>query len=132
MSILFVGCSGPEQKLGRGLSNTCEIVRWGEMRRSLEQDSVFAPPGNGFYGVIHGFDRTLERTGLGICQVATFPLTRAETLPAEPFSPNPTYPESYGPGKFSDAMFDTDTYTGFSGGDVAPYLPGSRFKVFDN
>ena len=63
MSILFAGCSGPEQKLGRGLSNTCEIVRWGEMRRSLEQDAVFAPPGNGFYGVIHGFDRTLERTG---------------------------------------------------------------------
>ena len=29
-------------------------------------------------------------------------------------------------------MFDTDTYTGFSGGDIAPFLPGSRFKVFDN
>ena len=29
-------------------------------------------------------------------------------------------------------MFDTDTYTGFSGGDVAPFIPGSRFRVFDN
>ena len=32
----------------------------------------------------------------------------------------------------SDALFDTDTYTGFSGGDVAPLFPGSRFSVFDN
>ena len=41
-------------------------------------------------------------------------------------------PESYRPGLYSDAMFDTDTYSGFSGGDVAPFIPGSRFQVFDN
>jgi hypothetical protein len=29
-------------------------------------------------------------------------------------------------------LFDTDTYVGLSGGDVAPFMPGSRFKVFDN
>jgi hypothetical protein len=29
-------------------------------------------------------------------------------------------------------VFDTDTYMGFSGGDVAPFIPGSRFRVFDN
>ena len=41
-------------------------------------------------------------------------------------------PESYKPSSYSDAMFDTDTYTGFSGGEVAPWIPGSRFKIFDN
>ena len=46
--------------------------------------------------------------------------------------PDPVFPESYKPGLISDALFDTDTYTGFSGGDVAPFIPGSRFRVFDN
>ena len=46
--------------------------------------------------------------------------------------PGPVYPESYKPGLISGSTFDTDTYTGFSGGDIAPYIPGSRFRVFDN
>ena len=29
-------------------------------------------------------------------------------------------------------MFDSDRMMGFSGGDVAPWLPGSKFRVFDN
>ena len=34
MPALFaVGCAGPEAKLGRGISNTYECVRLGEMRR---------------------------------------------------------------------------------------------------
>jgi len=32
----------------------------------------------------------------------------------------------------SDPMFDTDTYVGFSGGDVMPLVPNSRFRVFDS
>jgi hypothetical protein len=28
-------------------------------------------------------------------------------------------------------MFATDTNLGFSGGDVAPFIPGSRFRIFD-
>ena len=28
----LTGCSGPEHKLARGLDNTMEIVRWGDMR----------------------------------------------------------------------------------------------------
>jgi hypothetical protein len=47
-------------------------------------------------------------------------------------TPGPVYPDSYKPGLVSDSLFDTDTYTGFSGGDVAPFIPGSRFSVFDN
>jgi hypothetical protein len=47
-------------------------------------------------------------------------------------SADPVFPESYKPGLVSDALFDTDTYTGFSGGDVAPWFPGSRFSIFNN
>jgi hypothetical protein len=43
----------------------------------------------------------------------------------------PQYPDSYRPGLISGSTFDTDTYTGFSGGDVAPFIPGSRFQIFD-
>ena len=43
------------------------------------------------------------------------------------------YPDSYQPGPaLRSRCFDTDTYIGFSGGDVAPFVPGSRFSVFDN
>jgi hypothetical protein len=41
-------------------------------------------------------------------------------------------PDSYRPGLISDSLFDTDAYTGFGGGEVAPGIPGSRFRVFDN
>jgi hypothetical protein len=44
----------------------------------------------------------------------------------------PVYPASYKPGILSDSIFATDTALGFSGGDVAPFVPGSRFKIFDN
>ena len=44
----------------------------------------------------------------------------------------PTYPDSYRPGLLSDSIFATDTSLGFSGGDVAPMIQGSRFRVFDN
>ena len=49
------------------------------------------------------------------------------------FDPDPAFPDSYKPGLFSDALFDTDTYTGFSGGDVAPWFPAaaSRFSTTD-
>ena len=34
-ALLVAGCAGPERKLGRGLSNSYEIVRWGETRNLL-------------------------------------------------------------------------------------------------
>ena len=137
-AVLFTGCSGPEQKLGRGLSNTMELTRWGELRRSVEQDAVFAKPGYGHYGLIHGFDRSLQRTALGIFEVVTFPFPSNPATPyygpilTDSFSPDPAYPASYEPGLPADPLFSTDTYTGFSGGDVAPFIIGSRFQVFDN
>ena len=41
------------------------------------------------------------------------------------------YPDAYRPDIIDDSLFSTDTYMGFSGGDVAPFIPGSRFKVFN-
>ena len=133
-ALFAAGCTGPEQKLGRGLSNTYEVVRWGELRRSLEQNTVLDTPGTGYYGLIHGFDRSVQRAGMGVLEVVTFPVPMPDYKPmfTKSFSPDPVYPESYKPDLMSDALFDTDTYTGFSGGVVAPWFPGSRFAIFDN
>jgi len=133
VALFATGCTGPEQKLGRGLSNTYEIVRWGELRRSVELNAIEPYPGTGDYGFIHGFDRSIARTGIGVFEVATFPIPTPDYKPicTKYFSPDPVFPESYKPGLISDALFDTDTYTGFSGGDVAPWFPGSRFTIFD-
>ena len=133
-AVFAAGCTGPEQKLGRGLSNTFEIVRMGELRRSIEQNAVLPMPGYGYYGFIHGVDRSLQRTGIGLLEVVTFPVPMPNYKPmfSKSFTPDPAFPESYSPGLLSDALFDTDTYTGFSGGDVAPMVPGSRFSIFDN
>ena len=147
---LAAGCTGPEQKLGRGLSNTYEIVRWGELRRSVELATVEPLPGYGDYGLLHGIDRSLQRTGIGVFEVVTFPFptpTYGPIFAIDPlknpvnlqsvytekkFSPDPVFPSSYKPGRYSDRLFDTDTYTGFSGGDVAPWVPGSRWSIFQN
>jgi len=130
-ALLTSGCAGPEQKLGRGMSNLYEVVRMGEMRRSIEQTSVFDSPDAGYtLGAVRGFDRTMARTGLGVVEIVTFPFPPYDPLFTSYLKPEPVYPESYKPGLISDTLFDTDTYTGFSGGDVAPFIPGSRFSVF--
>lgn len=131
------GCAGPEEKLGRGISDTLEITRMGEMRRSIEQTAIFESPSAGYtVGAVRGLDHTLARTGVGIFEVITFPIPMPKYGYGPMFpsyiKPGVAYPDSYRPGLISSSMFDTDTYTGFSGGDVAPFVPGSRFKVFDN
>ena len=132
-ALFAAGCAGPEQKLGRGVSNSWDIIRLGEMRRTVEQTSILESPDEGYTtGVIRGFDRTVARTGLGIYEIVTFPIPPYHPVATKYFNPHPVYPESYKPGLISNPLFDTDTYTGFSGGDIAPFVPGSRFKVFDN
>ncbi len=132
-ALLTSGCAGPEQKLGRGMNNFYEIVRMGEMRRSIEQTAVLDSPDAGYTtGAVRGLDRSLARTGLGVFEIVTFPLPPYGPMFTSYLNPDPVYPESYKPGLISDSTFDTDTYTGFTGGDVAPFIPGSRFKVFDN
>jgi putative exosortase-associated protein (TIGR04073 family) len=132
LTALFTsGCAGPDHKLGRGFDNTFEIVRMGEMRRTIEQTTIFESPGIGITaGVIHGFNRSLERTGLGLYEVATFPLPPYDPILTKYFKAEPVFPESYKPGRYSDRLFDTDTYTGYSGGEIMPFIPGSRFTVF--
>jgi putative exosortase-associated protein (TIGR04073 family) len=142
----LTGCQGPEEKLSRGLENTLEVVRLGEIRASVEQSAVFSSPEVTYtYGLVHGFDQMLKRVGLGVYETATF------LIPNYTFADNswnygpiltsvcryvdgvpvvPEYPDSYRPGIISESTFDTDTYTGMTGGDVAPFVPGSRFKIF--
>ncbi|HUA38399.1 MAG TPA: exosortase system-associated protein, TIGR04073 family [Candidatus Sulfopaludibacter sp.] len=127
------GCAGPEQKLGRGMSNVAEAARGGEWRRSVEQTAVFDSPEAGYtVGFVRGFDRSVARTGVGLYEVITFPFPPYHPIFTKYLAPEPVYPDNYTPGLWSDSMFDTDTYVGMSGGDVAPFVPGSRFKVFDN
>lgn len=131
----LTGCQGPEQKLARGFDNTFEVVRWGDMRRSVEQGAVFSAPDVSYsYGMIHGFNQSVKRIGLGVFEVVTFPIPTPTYDPilTDYVPAVPQYPDSYRPGIISGSTFDTDTYTGFSGGDVAPFIPGSRFKIFDN
>ena len=130
---LASGCASPEQKLGRGLTNTGEIIRWGEVRRSVEQSRLFDDaPTTGF---IVGMERTFARTGLGLYEVVTFPFPTPghgyDPLFADYLVPGRVYPDSYTPAMMEDATFATDTNVGFSGGDVLPFFPGSRFRIFD-
>ncbi|MFO1489063.1 MAG: exosortase system-associated protein, TIGR04073 family [Verrucomicrobiota bacterium] len=132
LGLLSSGCANMERKLGRGLSNTTEIVRAGEFRRSMEQAGLYEDPDVAYtYGSIHGINRSLARTGIGLYEVATFPFPPYRPVFTRHFAPNPVYPDNYKPNLVEDSMYATDTYTGFSGGDTFPFLPGSRFQIFE-
>jgi len=126
------GCASAEKKLGRGMSNMAEFARLGEMRRSIEQTGLFEQPGGHYAtGFFKGLTKSFARTGVGIYEVVTAPLPPYDPVFTDYLSPNPVYPDNYKPDIIDDSLFATDTYMGFSGGDVAPYIPGSRFKVFN-
>ncbi len=128
---LGTGCAGPEQKLGRGINNLTEFSRMGEIRRSMEQTAIWEGTDEAYTtGFIRGFDRTLARTGVGLFEVLTFPIPTPTYDPV--FLPaQPVYPDSYTPGLLADPTFGPDAELGFSGGDIAPFIPGSRFRVYD-
>lgn len=133
VAVLGIGCAGTEQKMGRGFSNMYEIVRGGEMQRSIEQTTLFDGPDAGMtLGFVRGVDRTIARTGIGLYEVITAPIPPYDPICTRYLSPNPVYSDSYRPGHVADSIFATDHSDGFSGGDVAPFIPGSRFRVFDN
>ena len=147
------GCAGPEKKLGRGIHNVMEFVRGGEIRRSMEQTALWDGTDRAYStGFLRGFHRSLARTFVGAIEVVTFPIP-----PYDPFftstnhlypdfsirytkdtwggmvlPEDPVYPANYKPGLLADQIFATDTSLGFSGGDVFPFVPGSRFRIFDN
>lgn len=131
-SALATGCANMEKKFGRGMSNTYEIVRLGDFRRTMEQSAFFEGPEyaqtTGFYKGLH---KTLARTGIGIYEMITAPFPPYDPVCTDYLSPGPVYPDNYAPGILADSMFASDTYVGFSGGDVFPMVPGSRFRIFD-
>ena len=137
LALIVSGCAGPEEKLGRGVNNLTEIARLGEVRRSIEQTTVLDNRDLAFTtGLFHGLNMTVARTAAGIYEVATFPIPNHSPNNYGPIyqykmSENPVYPESYTPNNLSDQMTSPDTSLGFSGGDITPYIPGSRFHIFD-
>jgi putative exosortase-associated protein (TIGR04073 family) len=150
-AVISVGCGGlggPERKLGRGLSNISEIGRGTELRRTMEQTAVFEG-GDVAYtkGFLKGMNRTFARTFVGISEVLTFPFPTPtydayfipekyfmdpyQRIPVDPFTENLNSPDSYVPRLFADQTWATDSVVGFSGGDIIPFIPGSRFRIFD-
>lgn len=153
MTVAFVsGCAGPEQKLGRGINNLTEFARLGEMQRAVEQTGIWEGPETAYTtGIIRGFNRSVARTAIGAYEVVTFPVPSYKPVLSEgkvypdpsiqtktyPYGglvlpDKPVYPASYKPGLPATTVFSTDASLGFSGGDIAPFVPGSRFRVFDN
>ena len=126
------GCASTETKLGRGFSNMTEFARLGEMRYEVEQTGLFDQPGGHYAtGFIRGLSKSFARTGVGIYEVVTAPFPPYDPVFTGYLSPNPKYPDAYRPDLIDDSLFATDTNMGFSGGDIAPYVPGSRFKIFN-
>lgn len=131
-AVFASGCANVENKFGRGMNNSFDIVRGGEFRRTMEQTALFE--GSDFAyttGFVHGVDRTLARTGIGIYEVVTAPFPPYHPVFTDHFAPGSVYPDNYKPGLVADSMFATDTELGYGGGDVFPFLPGCRFRVFD-
>jgi len=132
-AVLTSGCAGPEKKLGRGVSNSMEFARMGEIRKSLEQDALFND-GHTSYATsfLRGFNSTLARTCMGVYEIATFPIPPYDPVATTVVKPGTVWPDNYRPRLPAGPIFATDTFVGFSGGDVAPGIPGSRFRIFDN
>lgn len=133
LGVLASGCAGPEKKLSRGFSNMFEIVRMGDMRRTIEQTSLFESHDATYStGVVRGFNRSMARFGIGVYEVVTFPIPSYDPVCTNYLTPHVVYPDNHKPRIMADSLFATDTSIGFSGGDVAPMIPGSRFRIFDN
>ena len=131
--LLASGCTNVEDKFGRGMRNTYEIVRMGELRRTMEQTALFDGPEISYTtGFARGMNRTLARTGVGIYEVVTAPFPPYHPVLTSYLKPEPVYPDNFTPGLLEDSLYATDDNLGFSGGDVLPFVPGSRFRLFDN
>src|SRR5207249_3253586 len=126
------GCANTEKKFGRGFNNAFEIVRGGEFRRTMEQTALFDSPDTAYStGFFRGINRSLARTGIGIYEMATAPFPPYDPVATYYLAPGPVYPDNYQPDLVEDSMFATDSDLGFSGGDILPMVPGSRFRIFD-
>jgi putative exosortase-associated protein (TIGR04073 family) len=130
--LMATGCANVENKFGRGMANCLEPIRMGELRRSMEQTALFDTPDASYTtGFIRGVNRTLARTGVGVYEIVTAPFPPYGPVFTDYLSPGPVYPDSYAPTLVEDTSFSTDTNLGFAGGDVNPFIPGNRFRIFD-
>jgi putative exosortase-associated protein (TIGR04073 family) len=128
---LTSGCAGPEQKLGRGIRNTSEVIRLGELRYSMEQTGVWDSPADACTtGVIIGVDRSVARTGIGLYEIITYPFPPYHPVCTKYLPPEPVYPDNYHPALAADPLYDSDQYIGFSSGRSFGFIPGSQFSVF--
>src|SRR5262245_36106529 len=148
-AVLLSGCAGPEEKLGRGIRNTTEFLRGGQIMRSMEQTALWEGPDAAYTtGFIRGFNRSMARTAIGVYEIITFPAPPYHPVLAPTYrlfpdnsvatktypygglvlEPDPVYPANFKPDLISDVIFNTDRALGFSGGDVFPKVPGSRFR----
>ena len=133
MALLATGCANQEQKLGRGIRNVTEFARAGEITRSMEQTALFESPEMAYTtGFIRGINKSLARTGIGIYEILTSPFPPYDPVFTDYLTVDPVYPESYRPGMLADPAFGADTTMGFAGGEVFPFAPNSRFRIFDN
>ena len=99
----------------------------------MEQTGLFEGPDSAYgYGFVRGINRTFARTGIGVYEVVTAPFPPYDAVYTDYFAPGPVYPDSYVPNLLEDSMFSTDTNLGYSGGDIMPMVPGSRFRIFDS
>ncbi len=133
-ALLFVavGCARTEEKFGRGMRNASEALRMGEMRRSIEQTAVFDGPDYAYTtGFIRGLNKTLARTGVGVYELVTAPFPPYDPVFTNYLTADPVFPDSGRRQMLADPMVGPDTYLGFSGGDIAPMIPGSRFRIFE-
>jgi len=133
LALLATGCANTETKLGRGVRDVTEFARLGEIRRSMEQTYLTDGPEVSYTtGFIHGFTKSLALTGVGVYEIVTAPFPPYDPPFPDYLPANPVYPDSYAPRVYSGSTFETDTFVGFpGGGDVAPFIPGSRFFIFD-
>jgi putative exosortase-associated protein (TIGR04073 family) len=131
VAVVATGCAGPEKKFGRGLANVTEVIRMGEVQREIEQAGVFGSPTDAYTtGLVKGINKTLVRTGVGAYEMVTFPIPTYDPIFTGYLTPKPAHPANNPPGLPAGPAFDTDTSLGFSGGEIAPLVPGSRYHIF--
>jgi putative exosortase-associated protein (TIGR04073 family) len=132
VGVFMSGCANTQKKFSRGMTNLAEPLRMGDLRRSMEQSGLFVSPDSAYGGgFFEGLNKTLARTGLGVYEVITAPLPPYDPIWTSYVKPGIQYPDNYSPNLVEDSTFATDTNLGFSGGDVVPMAPGSRFRIFD-
>jgi putative exosortase-associated protein (TIGR04073 family) len=134
VTTLLTGCIGAQEKLGRGVRNTCEVVRLGGMRTEMEQTTVWNSPTEGATtGVVKGVCLSAARTGVGIYEVITFPFPPYHPIARKYLTPLPTYPDNYmNTGLPNDPAYQSDHYLGFSGGNSFGWVPGCQFNIYGN